>query len=140
MIARSLIAMGFDVNGDVDAFTDDDGSVHEADINALAAIDVILGRADGTVDADASVTRAEVATLLARTYDAATGSPLAAGDDAFTDDDGSVHEADIDAAASAGWVNGIGGGLYDPFGAATRAQFASMVTRMLSTVLGSTTG
>ena len=140
MIARALSALGFDAVGGDDAFSDDDGSVHEADINALAAIDVILGRADGTVDADGSVTRAEVATLLARTYAAATGSPLVPGGNAFTDDDGSVHEADINAVANAGWVNGIGGGLYDPFGAATRAQCASMVTRMLSTVLGETSG
>lgn len=140
MIARTLVAAGLDLATGTDAFPDDDGSVHESDIDALAAIGVILGRADGTVDADASVTRAEVATLLARAYDAVTGAPLAAGSDAFTDDDGSVHEPDIDAAANAGWVNGIGGGLYDPFGATTRAQFASMVTRMLSTVIGQTSG
>lgn len=135
MIARTLVAAGFDIGGEADAFSDDDGSVHEGDINALAAIGIITGRADGTVDADANVSRAEVASLLARTYAAATGDELAAGTDAFTDDDGSGHEADIDAVAAAGWVNGIGGGLFDPNGAATRAQFASMITRMLSTLV-----
>ena len=135
MIARTLVAAGFDIGGEADAFADDDGSVYEGDINALAAIGVITGRADGTVDAEANVSRAEVASLLARTYAAATGDDLAAGTDAFTDDDGSGHESDIDAVAAAGWVNGIGGGLFDPNGAATRAQFASMITRMRSTLV-----
>ena len=135
MIARTLVAAGLDLVSDIDAFPDDDGSVHEADIDALAEIGVITGRADGTVDENANVTRAEVATLLARAYAALTGEELPAGADAFTDDDGSVHEAHIDAVANAGWVNGIGGGLYDPLGATTRAQFASMITRMLSTLV-----
>ena len=81
------------------------------------------------------MTRAEVASILARASLAVTGEALAAGTNAFTDDEGSVHEADIDAVANAGWVNGIGGGLYDPLGATTRAQFASMITRMLSTLV-----
>ncbi len=135
MIARTLVTAGLDLALGTDAFPDDDGSVHENDINALAAIGVLNGRADGTIDADANVTRAEVASLLARATVAVTGEALAAGTNAFTDDEGSVHEADIDAVANAGWVNGIGGGLYDPLGATTRAQFASMITRMLSTLV-----
>lgn len=135
MIARTLVAAGLDLASEIDAFVDDDGSVHERDINALAAIGVITGRADGTVDESDNVSRAEVASLLARAYTAVTGDELAEGADAFTDDDGSSHEADINAVANAGWVNGVGGGLYAHLGATTRAQFASMITRMLSTLV-----
>ncbi len=73
--------------------------------------------------------------MVARAYMARSGTALAAGTDAFTDDDGSVHEADINAVALAGWVNGIGGGLFNPDGNATRAQFSSIIARMLSTLV-----
>jgi hypothetical protein len=66
---------------------------------------------------------------------AVAGTDLAAGINAFTDDTGSVHEADINAVAEAGWVNGVGGGLFNPDGSATRAQFSSIIARMLSTLV-----
>ena len=136
MIARALRAAGV-VFAPVlpDAFPDDDGSVHEADINALANAEVILGLPDGNFNPSGDVTRAQVASMVARAYLVAAGSDLAAGTDAFTDDDGSVHEDDINAVALAGWVNGIGGGLFNPDGNTTRAQFSSIITRMLSTLV-----
>src|SRR5690606_32302972 len=87
----------------------------------------------GTFDPQASVSREEVASLIARAYVLITETELATGTDAFTDDTGSVHEADINAVAAEGWVNGVGGGLFLPQGQATRAQFSSMIVRMLST-------
>jgi hypothetical protein len=136
MILRAIHAAGVvTIQGAPDAFTDDDGSVHEADIDILAAMGVILGRSEGIFDPKASVSRAEVATLLTRAYELIIDGELAAGANAFTDDEGSVHEADINAVAAAGWVNGIGGGLFNPSGDTTRAQFASMITRMLSTLV-----
>lgn len=136
MILRAIHASGVvTIQGAPDAFTDDDGSVHEADIDILASMEVILGRGDGTFDPKASVSRAEVATLIARAYAVIADGELAAGANAFTDDEGSVHEANINAVAAAGWVNGIGGGLFNPDGETTRAQFASMISRMLSTLV-----
>ena len=136
MIRRAISAAGVVlVQGAPDAFTDDDGSVHEADINVMAAAGVILGRGEGLFDPKANVSRAEVATLISRAYALITEADLAAGANAFTDDEGSVHETDINAVAAAGWVNGVGGGLFLPNGQATRAQFASMITRMLSTLV-----
>ena len=134
MVARALRSAGVDLRANApDAFPDDDGSVHEADINALAAAGIVKGRLDGTFDPLAKVSREEVTSLLARAYATATGSTLPAGKDAFTDDDGSVHEADINAVAAAGWVQGVGGGLFKPTDKATRGEFSSMITRMLST-------
>jgi hypothetical protein len=115
-----------------DVFTDDNGSPHEADINALAAAGVIKGVTATTFNPKAPVTREQVASLVARAYALAAGEELAAGVNAFTDDEGSPHQADIDKVANAGWVNGIGGGLFDPSGRTTRGQFSSIVTRMLS--------
>ena len=136
MIARALRAAGEPIPADAaDAFPDDEGSLHEADINALADAEVLLGLPDGTFNPDGAVTRAQVASMVARAYLVAAGTALPAGTDAFTDDAGSVHEADINAVALAGWVNGIGGGLFNPNGNATRAQFSSIITRMLSTMV-----
>jgi hypothetical protein len=136
MLVRALMAAGVVfVQGAPDAFTDDDGSVHEADINLLASAGVILGRSEGIFDPQASVTRAELASLASRAYALAVDDGLPAGSDAFTDDAGSVHEADINAVASAGWVNGVGGGLFNPNGLATRAQMSSITMRMMSTLV-----
>lgn len=136
MIARALRAAGVDLPVDAaNAFPDDDGSVHETDINALAEKGVILGQPDGTFNPSGEVSRAQVASLVARAYLVAAGTGLAVGTNAFTDDDGSVHEPDINAVAFAGWVNGVGGGLYNPDGQATRAQLSSIITRMLSTLV-----
>jgi hypothetical protein len=136
MIARALRAAGVDLPTDApDAFPDDNGSIHEADINALADAGVILGQPDGNFNPSGDVSRAQVASMVARAYLVAAGTALAAGPEAFTDDAGSVHEADINAVAAAGWVNGVGGGLFNPDGNATRAQFSSIIARMLSTLV-----
>jgi hypothetical protein len=136
MIARALRAAGVDLPTDApNAFPDDDGSVHEADINALADAAVILGQPDGNFNPSGDVSRAQVASMVSRAYFVATGTALAVGTEAFTDDNGSVHEADINAVAAAGWVNGVGGGLFNPDGNATRAQFSSIIARMLSTLV-----
>ena len=136
MIARALRAAGEAIPADAaDAFPDDEGSLHEGDINALADAEILLGLPDGTFNPNGDVTRAQVASMVARAYLVAAGTALAAGTDAFADDAGSVHEADINAVAAAGWVNGIGGGLFNPNGNATRAQFSSIITRMLSTMV-----
>jgi hypothetical protein len=136
MIARALRAAGVTLPANPpDAFTDDDGSIHEVDINALAALGVVLGLPGGTFDPSGHVTRAQVASMVARAYAVAAGADLAAGPNAFTDDEGSIHETDINDVAAAGWVKGIGGGLFNPNGNATRGQFSSMIARMLATLV-----
>lgn len=136
MLVRTLMAAGLVfAQGAPDAFGDDDGSVHEADINLLAAAGVIQGRSEGVFDPKAPVTRAELASLVARAYSVAVEDGLPAGPNAFADDTGSVHEADINAVAAAGWVNGVGGGLFNPNGNATRGQMASILMRMMSTLV-----
>ena len=73
-----------------DAFTDDDGSTHEEAINRLAAAGVTNGCGSGLYCPEEPVTRAEMASFLARAL--GLSDP---GDDAFSDDDGSVHEGAI---------------------------------------------
>lgn len=136
IVARLLEAAGVSLPADApDAFTDDEGSVHEGNINALAALDVISGRTATIFAPGAQVTRGQAASLLARAYAAAAGVSLADGTDAFTDDDGTTHEENINAVATAGWVNGTGPETFNPNGNATRAQLSSMVARMLGTLV-----
>jgi hypothetical protein len=101
----------------------------------LVAVGVVLGHSDGTFGPRDDVTREQVASMVARAYLVAAETELAAGDNAFTDDDGSLHEADIDAVAAAGWVKGVGGGLFEPVANTTRGQFSSIIARMLSTLV-----
>ncbi|MGK2928757.1 MAG: ScyD/ScyE family protein [Acidimicrobiales bacterium] len=135
MLARALSAAGVELPNDPpDAFGDDDGT-HEDNINALAALGVVGGYPDGTYRGSQLVTRAQIASMFARAWEAVTGEPLAQGTDAFSDDAGSVHEDNIDAVAAMGWVNGVGEGAFAPQAPTVRGQFASILARMLSSLV-----
>ena len=116
------------------AFPDDDSSKHAHRIDQLAAIGVIHGYSDGTYRPEDPVNRGQIASLVVRSYDLIANTTLT-GPDAFADDQDSGHEADINAAAAQGWVNGVGNGNFGPFGPAYRDQVASIVARVLSTLV-----
>ena len=107
-----------------DFFTDDDGSFHENDINAIAAAGVTLGCAPGRFCSNEIVTRGELASFLYRHLELAPAVP-----DYFTDDSGSVHEEAINALAEAGIVQGYGLGLYGPSQPVTRQEMATFIVR-----------
>jgi len=78
-----------------DYFSDDNGSLFEADINSLAAADVTRGcnpPANDRFCPTARVTRQQMAAFLARAF----GYTDPGQGDWFTDDNGSLFEADID--------------------------------------------
>ena len=85
--------------------------MHEANIDRLAAAGIVSGTGPGTFAPNATVTRAQVASILARTVDF-VGAPLPAGPDAFADDDLSPHRTNIDAVAAAGIATGTGSGAF----------------------------
>jgi S-layer homology domain len=107
-----------------DYFTDDTGTLHEGDINALAHAGITFGCTPTTFCRDRVVTREQMASFLARGFalDATT-------QDFFNDDTGSQHEADINAVASAGITSGCGGGRYCPAASVTREQMAAFLHR-----------
>lgn len=109
-----------------DYFPDDAGSVHEADINRLAAAGISNGCGGGLYCPDAAVTRDQMASFLARAL--ALG---AAGTDYFADDAGSIHEADINRLAAAGVTNGCQPGYYCPANPVTREQMAAFLHRAI---------
>jgi hypothetical protein len=112
-----------------DHFTDDDDSLFEADINALADAGITKGCGGTDFCPDAAVTRGQMAAFLRRA-DSLPGTDV----DHFTDDDGSRFEADINALAAAGITKGCGGTDFCPGSRTTRAQMASFIGRTVGLV------
>jgi type VII secretion-associated serine protease mycosin len=111
----------------VDAFTDDNSSIHEPAIDAIAAAGVSNGCGRGRFCPTWNVTRAQMASFLAR----ALGLP-AASTDYFSDDAGSIHEADINRVAAAGITIGCTAGSYCPDASVSREQMAAFLYRALA--------
>lgn len=131
-VARLLTLAGVELPSEPeDRFRDDDGSVHELAINQLAELGVVQGRTDTSFAPGASFTRAQFASTLARAHRALLGRALPAGPDRFRDDDGTVHEPNIDAVAAAGLAAGVSADRFDPHGTVRRGQTASFLTRLL---------
>ncbi|MDJ0925122.1 MAG: S-layer homology domain-containing protein [Acidimicrobiia bacterium] len=113
-------------------FSDDNGSVHEGSIEAIADVGITRGCNPPVNDMfcpDQAVTRAQMATFLVRALDL----PAAVG--SFVDTAGSVHEANIGALAAAGITVGCNPPVNDMFcpdQAVTRAQMATFLTRALN--------
>jgi hypothetical protein len=115
-----------------DAFSDDDGSVHELRINQLAALGVAGGRGGGRFAPQDPVDRAQMATFLTRAFEARTGTALPPAEDRFPDDATSVHQDRINQAAAAGFTSGTGDGGYAPFAPVRRDGMATFLARVLN--------
>jgi len=124
----SFLARALDLAGSAaNYFTDDDGSTHEANINALAAAEITLGCTPTTFCPNDLITRAQMASLLARALDLP-----AEPNDRFTDDDGNTHEANINALARAGITTGCTVTTYCPADPVVRSHMAAFLYRALS--------
>lgn len=114
------------------SFVDDNNTVHEAEIEAIAAAGITMGcnpPANDRFCPDVPVTRAEMATFLTRALDLGAASV-----EPFSDIAGSVHEAEINSLAAAGITRGCNPPVNDAFcpdSVITRAEMASMLTRAL---------
>jgi hypothetical protein len=109
-----------------DFFTDDEGNVHEPNINRIAAAGITVGCAPNRYCPSGTVTRAQMATFMTRAFDLDSTST-----DYFTDDEGSTHEARINALRAAGITYGCGGTRFCPNGAVTRGQMAAFLYRAM---------
>lgn len=111
-------------------FSDDNGNVHEGNIEAIAAIGITKGcnpPANDWYCPDAPVTREQMAAFLTRALDL---PPVSS--DFFSDDAGSIFEADINAVAAAGITKGCNppaGDHFCPDRNITREQMAAFLRR-----------
>ncbi len=109
-------------------FTDvDPGSVHAPNINAAAEAEITTGVTATTFEPARSITRAQVASLLARAFglEGVEEGP-------FVDvDPDSVHAPNINAVAEAEITTGTTATTFNPDGEVTRAQMASLLIRAL---------
>lgn len=114
-------------------FTDTAGSVHEPAIRCLAAAGITKGTSDPDRYAPREdVTRAQLASFLARSYEETTGEALPPGRDRFTDVGGGTHGRNINALAAADVIKGVGDGTrYAPNQTVNRAQMAALLARFL---------
>lgn len=134
-VSRLVTATGTALPTTGTGFPDVTGGPHADAIRGLARAGVIEGFDDGTFRPSRQITRAQATSMMVRAYAYVTGSPLPPGPDAFDDDDGSVHEAAINAAARVEWVQGVRTGGFAPQRNITRAQVASVLARVGSTLV-----
>jgi hypothetical protein len=107
-----------------DHFADDDGSMHEDDINRLTDAGVTGGCGGNRYCPNAYVNRGQMASFLARALDL----PETVSD-FFWDDNGTMHEDDINRLAAAGIVDGCGSGKFCPGWGVSREQMAAFIER-----------
>lgn len=109
--------------------------VHAPGVTCLADLGVGHGRtAVEYVPADL-LRRDQMASVLARSLEV-VGVDLPDAQDAFRDDDGSLHEPAIDLIAAMGIASGSSPGRFEPGRAVTRGHAASFVARTFEAVTG----
>lgn len=93
----------------------------------------LIGCGDGTVQPNSNITRAEVATILFRLLTDESRDKYMTKTNSFSDvNEGSWYNNAISTLANAKIVNGVGGGLFEPTRAVTRAEFSAMIARLFS--------
>jgi hypothetical protein len=115
----------------LDAFTDDDSSVFQNDIQALANARITTGCASDRFCPNDPVSRGQMATFLVNGFGWTDG----AGADLFVDDDTSVHESDIDVLGTVGVTKGCDPPTNDrfcPTNPVTPAEMAAFLHRAFS--------
>ena len=115
------------------AFLDDDGSVHEPNINGIKAAGVTNGcnpPANTLFCPTRSLTRAELASLFVRAFELPSSAPAG-----FEDTTNNEHAANIDALAAAGITRGCNppaNTMFCPDRITTRGEMASFLVRALA--------
>jgi hypothetical protein len=124
----------------------DPNNVHFANIQRLAAADIVVGT--GTEDGEAcfnpggTITRAQMASFIRQAQDVVGEAVPAVGTDVdfFVDDDGDTHEDNINAIAAEGIVRGTGNNAnseptYSPGRNVPRDQMATFLANKLDRLL-----
>jgi hypothetical protein len=98
-------------------------------ISVINHMDIVQGYSDGTFRPNSGITRGELAAVTARFAKQLMMTPT--NDHSFSDISGHWAEEDILYAASVGWVKGYPDNTYKPDQYITRAEFMTLVNRVL---------
>lgn len=127
LLAGASTALGADATDPPGyLFSDDDGSVHEGAIEAVAAAGITRGCGERLFCPDEELSRGQFAALLDRALGLAGTSR-----DFFADDDGTEHEGAANRLVAAGIAAGCGARRFCPEELVTRAQAAALLARAL---------
>lgn len=107
-------------------FTDvEDGAWYNRSISTLAKAGILSGYLDGTFKPNAPITRAEMASIIAR-FDKLTETGKT-----FNDIEGHWAQKYIELAATKGWLSGDGDGNFRPNDSIKRDETFAMINRVL---------
>jgi hypothetical protein len=106
------------------------GNTHERAIDCIIWYEIAKGTSDTQYDPEFDVTRAQMASFIARLIERG-GGELPEGDpNRFSDvEEGAVHSDNINALAAAGVVDGTGNGEYQPGITVSREQMAKFLVQ-----------
>ncbi|MBL0348153.1 S-layer homology domain-containing protein [Candidatus Villigracilis affinis] len=134
---RTALAIAVGETDECVTFSDISGSDYETYVRYLATLGLISGFADGTFGPDTNLSRAEASTLIeisngVSDTDPGFGTPPAAGSACDFSD---VSATDWFAgwvwqACDDGYMNGVGGGLFDPNNLLTRGQIVTIMNNV----------
>ena len=96
-------------------------------ISTMAKLGIVKGRSQEHFDPNAPITRAEFVAICAR-FDTSKRN----GNSGFTDIAGHWAEAEIERAATLGWIMGYTDGTFRPENNITRAEAMTMINRVLN--------
>ena len=102
------------------------GDWYNTAVSTMVQAGILNGYSDGAFKPNASITRAEFATIAARFL----SNPYSLKD-RFTDTEGHWAEVYINRAAEVGWINGYTDGSFKPDQAITRAEAVTLVNNVL---------
>ncbi len=107
-------------------FTDVASSPYATEINTLGAYEILGGVGEGRFAPNATLTRAQLAAMLAQALDLSDGP-----DGLFSDvPAGQWYTGKIGAIANLGLMDGVGDGRFDPEGNLTQEQFITVMGRL----------
>jgi len=134
-LARTLVTAGSPLpSKPPQPFTDVAASAHRDAIAQMAEIGLVEGTGDGVYEPSEPVKRGQMAAFLIRLAARSGIEEAKAGseaDDAFTDDDGTAHEAEINQAVALGLAQGTAETSFSPGRPVRREQMASFLARLL---------
>src|SRR4051794_15593884 len=114
-------------------------TVHARNVDCITWFDIARGFNDGTYGPNLPVTRAQMASFLARMLVQA-GVPVSENPpDAFDDDNGGIHEPDINQIAALGILDGTTGEIgssYNPALSVRRDDMAKLIYNAFTVVTG----